>query len=170
MKHLKSYNESIFGDISRLSKTRSNNDNKAIEIFKEIIKDFEENGMDLKKVKIIDSDSGRVFPTIKLLRDGRSLDIGRNCQISYLFGKYHPIYNDHHVGNAKAGKRLIKISILPFSIVFRKNSSEKMLNTDRIKSQKIELTDVSGKIIYIIIQIFRPILIESLDQLMKKGT
>jgi len=88
MKHLKSYNESIFGDISRLSKTRSNNDNKAIEIFKEIIKDFEENGMDLKKVKIIDSDSGRVFPTIKLLRDGRSLDIGRNCQISYLFGKY----------------------------------------------------------------------------------
>jgi len=51
MKHLKSYNESIFGDISRLSKTRSNNDNKAIEIFKEIIKDFEENGMDLEKSK-----------------------------------------------------------------------------------------------------------------------
>ena len=57
MKHLKKYdpfvNESIFGDISRLNPERKKNDEKAEELIDEIIKDFEENNKDLKKVKII---------------------------------------------------------------------------------------------------------------------
>lgn len=58
MKHLKSYNESIFGDISRSIKPgRYENDTKLYNLFKEMEKDFIENGRDFleeeKKSRLI---------------------------------------------------------------------------------------------------------------------
>lgn len=134
MKYLKNYNESLYGELSRLNPNRMKNDEKLYDLFEEIKEDFEKYGRDLKKVKLI-NDNGS---PIKI---GDSLDIGMSGSLYYLFGKYHPVTNDPHTDNKKAGNREVKISYVPFSIVFRKNSLEKAFNTSRFNPLKINITD-----------------------------
>ena len=134
MKYLKSYNESLYGEISRLNPNRLSNDEYAYDVFDEMKEDFEKYDRDLKKVKIID-DNGSI------VKIGSSIDLGRNAKLFYLFGEYHPVNNDHHSGNNKAGNREIIIKFLPFSVVLKKNSLEKAFNTNRVSPLKVNMID-----------------------------
>lgn len=135
MKHLQNYqkyNESLFGEISRLNPKRYKNDVKMNKLFDEIYDDFVLYGKNLKKVKIIKDDNEISFSRVEL---------GMSGKLIYNFGKYHPINNDVNTGNQRAGNRRIEISYLPLSFVFKKNSLEKSFGTSRFSNIEIRVKD-----------------------------
>jgi hypothetical protein len=139
MKHLKDfnkYNESILGDIQRLSPSRLSNDKKAAKLFDDILKDFEKHN-DLRKVKIID-DGGT---SINL----HQLRIGEDYNLTYIFGPYHPINGDAHTGNRKAGDRRVIIKSLPFFYTIKRNELEKAFNTNRMKFGSTWVEEINMK-------------------------
>lgn len=140
IKTFKQHNESILGDIQRLNPERRKNDQKGKDLFNDIKEDYLENEEDLRKVNIID-DGGN-----KISLD--SITIGKYYSLSYVFGKYHPVYRSNHSGNREAGDRRIKIVSIPFSFTIRKNELEKAFNTDRIKLSEVRVNDTKTKYNY----------------------
>jgi hypothetical protein len=140
MKYLKNfnrYNESILGDIQRLNPRRRESDKKGKILFSDIKEDYLKNDKDLRKVNIID-DGGN---SISL----DSIVIGKYYTLSYVFGKYHPVYRSNHSGNREAGDRRIRIVSIPFSFTIRKNELEKAFKTDRIKLSEVRVSDTKTK-------------------------
>jgi len=136
MKHVKSYdelNESIFGDLGRLDPKRYDNDKKFLKLYKEIIDDFNKYDQDLRKVAIINNKGKSITSS--------EINVGDRATLTYVFGKFHPVYNNIHTGNSRAGKRKIKISYIPFSITLRKNELEKMFKTSRINLKKVRVKE-----------------------------
>jgi hypothetical protein len=131
MKHIVSYNESIYGELSRLNPTRYKNDQKFAELFEEMKEDFEKNGRDLRKVHIIDHKGVKI--------DFNSISVGDDASITYIFGKYHPVLNNIHSGNRRIGNKRVKISYVPFEIVLKKNELEKFFGTGRINPTKVRV-------------------------------
>lgn len=134
MKYIKTY-ESLYGDVLRVNPKRKINDNKLRNLFNEILEDFEKYDKDLKKVKIID-ENGRI------IKIDSSLELGLSGSLTYIFGKYHPLYNNIHSGNQREGNRKITIKYIPFIFIFKRNELEKMFNVNRLKNQNITVKDV----------------------------
>jgi len=134
MKYIKNYNESLYGEISRLNPKRYENDAKANNIFYDIIEDFKMYNMDLKKVKIIDDENN-----FNIFNGG--IEIGINGSLTYIFGKYNPIHNNINSGNQKSGNRKIEIKYIPFNLIFKKNKLEKIFKTRHIMPQRINVKD-----------------------------
>lgn len=134
---LNTIKESVLGDINRLNPNRKENDQKAITLFNEIVDDFIEHGKDWKKLII--HDNGGTKLSIN------ELQIGKQYDISYVFGKYHPINRDPHTGNREHGDRRIKISTIPFTFTLKKNELEKMFNTSRINLSRTTVIDTNSQ-------------------------
>jgi hypothetical protein len=135
LNNLNKLNESLYGELSRLNPVRYKNDVKAANLFDEIKKDFIKNNKDLRKVSILKHKSSN-----KLFNDGK-LSIGRFDKITYLFDKFHPVYNNNYTGNNFPGKREIVISFIPFEITFKRNKLEMMFNSPIFNKLKINVTD-----------------------------
>lgn len=131
MNHLMTYNESIYGELSRLNPKRYKNDQKLAELFEEMKEDFEANGRDLRKVHIMDHKGDKI--------DFSNISIGDDAAITYIFGKYHPVTNNIHSGNQRVGNKEVKISYIPFEITLKKNELEKFFNTGRVNPLKIRV-------------------------------
>lgn len=126
MKHLKKFNEGIFDDISRLNPKRLDSDNKFVDLTKDIIDDFEKNGKDLRKIKILDNEGNK---KISLSR----IEIGKYYNLSYVFGSFHSTYRNIGTANRKNWDRRIEISKIPFTLTLKKNELERAFRTDRVK-------------------------------------
>lgn len=130
MKHIKTFEESIYGDVSRkLNPKRKENDAKAEEILSDILDDYDKYP-NLKKVKIMNEKGNTIsFPQVR---------IGKEYKLHYIFGKYHPSYRDHHVGNREAFDRRVEINAIPFTI----NIKKKYKFEDRVKLNKTTIKEI----------------------------
>jgi hypothetical protein len=143
MENIKTF-ESFIQDVVRtVNPKRLQNDNKFLELEKEIREDFIENNNDLRKVSIIDNGGNKI--------DWHEIEFGKSYSLTYIFGKYHPIYNNIFTGNERHGNKKVKIYLSNFTITLNKNSIEKAFNTSRINTRKarIEIESISkldGKI------------------------
>ena len=125
MKNIKPFDEfiteSIFGDIARLRTGdrpetknkivgRKDDDNYVVGIYNDMIKDFNENGKDLKKVKLIN-----------------------NNKVVYVFGKYDKIKNSPSTGNVPNDKykKRITITYIAPNILLKRNKLEKSFGINR---------------------------------------
>jgi ABC-type antimicrobial peptide transport system permease subunit len=117
MKNIKGFeefaNESIFGNVARLGlgdrpntknkiAGRQDDDNYAVEIYNDMINDFNKNGKDLRKVNMMS-----------------------DHHISYVFGEFDTIKNSPLSGNEKVGNKKITITYIPAKILVNRNSLEK---------------------------------------------
>jgi hypothetical protein len=100
-------------------------------LFSEIIKDFKKYDKDLRKVKIINH-GGNIF-------NFSQISIGHSYTLSYVFGKYHPVYRDFHIGNRDNYDRRVKIHNIKFSFTILKNELENFFNTSRLTIPKANI-------------------------------
>lgn len=132
MKNLKDFekynndktNESLYGQLSRLSPKRYKNDVKASTLIDDMIEDFEQNGKNLRKVSFFKNKN-----EISLDR----IEVGTSGRLSYVFGKYHPVRNSTMSRNNRAGNHKVSISYIPTELVLRKNELEKGFGTSRFQ-------------------------------------
>lgn len=114
-----SQNESVLGNISRLGygsredtknkiAGRMKDDNYVIDIYNDMIKDFEESGKDLNKINLI-----------------------KNERLTYVFGEFDRIKNSPFSGNQKNGNIKINVSYIKPEILLKRNSLEKMFGVSR---------------------------------------
>lgn len=112
-------NESLFGNIARLGVGsrkdtkgkllgRQDDDNFAIEIYNEMVKDFEANGKDLKKVMMMG-----------------------DHKIHYVFGPYDKINNSPMTGNKQVGNKDITVTYIAPELLLKPNSLEKHFGVSR---------------------------------------
>lgn len=109
-----------------------------MKLYQEIIEDFNRYNHDLRKVKIVNSKGA----TININR----LEMGDFYTLSYVFGEYHPILRDLHSGNRDTNDKRVKISTIPFTFIFRKDSLEKAFNISRVQLPSISCyTETNGE-------------------------
>lgn len=114
-------NEGLFGGIARLRpgdrpETRNKiagrmkDDNYAVDIYNDMVEDFEKYGRDLRKVMVID-----------------------NYKISYVFGKYDVVKNSPMTGNYPDDryKKTISVTYIGPEILINRNSLEKSFGVSR---------------------------------------
>lgn len=130
--YIKTY-ESFVQDVIRShNKKRLNNDNNFIELFNEIVEDFEKYDKDLRKVSIIDSKE----KTIGLDK----IRVGNDYTLTYNFGKFHTINNNPTTGNKQHGAKSVKINSVPFIFTLNKNELERTFNVPRIRLRNADVT------------------------------
>lgn len=113
-------NENIIGDFARLRPGsregtknklagRKGDDNYAVEIYNDMVNDFEENGRDLRKVLIVD-----------------------NTRMSYIFGEFHPVENSIMSGNiGDNGKKKITVTYVSGELLLKRDELEKAFGVSR---------------------------------------
>tara|TARA_R110000772_G_scaffold55_6_gene322 strand:+ start:1217 stop:2140 length:924 start_codon:yes stop_codon:yes gene_type:complete len=133
MEYVKTY-ETFMGSLARLNPNRDKNDDKALDLFKEIIEDYEKYDHDLKKVSILDDNNKKISFT--------EISIGKDYRLQYVFGKFHIVRNSTMSGNNQAGNRHITIMDIPFRITLKKNSLERAFNTNRVNLRRTTVKDI----------------------------
>jgi hypothetical protein len=137
MKNIKGFeefaNESIFGNVARLGlgdrpntknkiAGRQDDDNCAVEIYNDMIKDFDKYGRDLKKVMMMS-----------------------DTRMSYVFGEYDKIYNSPMTGNERVGNKKVTITYIPAEVLLKRNSLEKTFGVSsglKLAKGRIEITEI----------------------------
>ena len=127
IKTFKQHNESTLGDIQRLDPRRRDSDQKGINLFNDIEKDYIENNKDLRKVSILDGGGSKISLN--------SIEIGKDYSLSYVFGKYHPVKRSNHSGNK------LKNELKHFEIDGYRGSLERVSDGWKDKSEKYYLIE-----------------------------